>query len=81
MYILHAFMCDRLIGDIMISYMFQAAEESEVAAASNAGEEATGRSQRTNPGDTPSVQLPSAVGPSSSTADNASTLASLRIVR
>ncbi|XP_054821042.1 SWR1-complex protein 4 [Prosopis cineraria] len=55
------------------------AEESEVAAASNAGVEAT---EKAISGDLPSgVQLPSTVVPSTSTADNASTLASLRMLR
>ncbi|KAI4349772.1 hypothetical protein L6164_010328 [Bauhinia variegata] len=55
------------------------AEEPELAVAANAAAEVT---ERAIPGDTPSkVQLPSTVVPSALTADNASTLASLRMLR
>jgi hypothetical protein len=63
---------------------FQVAEESELPVPSNAGPESAERASV--PGDTVSpssnVQLPSAaVAPSTAMADNASTLASLRMVR
>ncbi|KAI4301540.1 hypothetical protein L6164_034808 [Bauhinia variegata] len=55
------------------------AEEPELAVAANAAAEVT---ERAIHGDTPSnVQLPSTVVPSALTADNASTLASLRMLR
>lgn len=64
--------------------LFQGAEESELPVPSNAGPESDERTSV--PGDTVSpssnVQLPSAaVAPSTVTPDNASTLASLRMVR
>lgn len=69
---------------LLVFLHFQVAEESELPVPSNAAPESAERTSV--PGDTVSpssnVQLPSAaVAPSTATADNASTLASLRMVR
>ena len=56
----------------------QVAEESEIAAASNAGAEATEKAISGDP--LSNVHLPSTAVPSTSTVDNSSTIASLRMV-
>jgi len=65
------------VPGILILYIFQVTEQSQLAVATNADTELT---ERAVPGETVSpsnVQLPQMVMPS---ADNASTLASLRMV-